>query len=84
MYSIAPTQDAPIVREWAGSDGEVHREVTLARWDWEKPPKMSQSRPIFNARIEKLVSGSWAGAFSTSRCIVPMLGTAARIGDSFG
>lgn len=28
VYSIAPTQDAPIVREWAGDDGEVHREST--------------------------------------------------------
>lgn len=74
VYSIAPTQSAPIVREWAGSDGEVHREATLARWDWEKPPSMPQSRPLINARIEKLAAGSWVGPFSTSRCIVPMLG----------
>lgn len=74
VYSIAPTQDAPIVREWVGTDGVVHREATLARWDWEKPPRMPQNRPIFNARIEKLVAGSWSGAFSSSRCIVPMIG----------
>lgn len=74
VYSIAPTQSAPIVREWAGPDGEIHREATLARWDWDKPPSMPQSRPLINARIEKLAAGSWAGPFSTSRCIVPMIG----------
>lgn len=74
VYSVAPTQRAPIVREWAGEDGEIHREATLARWDWEKPPRMPQNRPVFNARIEKLVAGAWTGAFSTSRCIVPMNG----------
>lgn len=74
VYSVAPTQDAPIVREWAGDNGEVHREATLARWDWEKPPSMPQSRPLINARVEKLAAGSWTGAFSTSRCIVPMVG----------
>lgn len=74
VYSIAPTQDAPIVREWAGDDGEVHREVTLARWDWDKPPSMPASRPLINARIEKLTGGMWAGPLASSRCVVPMIG----------
>lgn len=71
-YSIAPTQVAPIVRDRV-EDGTIDREVALARWDWVKPRNMPQGRPLFNARIEKL-SGSWAAPFSSSRCIVPMLG----------
>lgn len=73
-YSIAPTEAAPIVREHTTDDGEIHRELEIARWDWEKPAKMAPSRAIFNARIEKLVAGSWTAAFSSSRCIVPMRG----------
>jgi Uncharacterized conserved protein len=73
-YSIAPTTTAPIVREWAGSGGAVNRDVTLARWDWPKPPSRPSGAPIINARIEKLPTGFWVGAFSNARCIVPMIG----------
>lgn len=73
-YSVAPTSDAPIVREWAGEDGTVNREVALARWNWPKPPSRPAGAPIINARMEKLPTGFWVGAFSNARCIVPMLG----------
>ncbi len=73
-YSVAPTSDAPIVREWAGEDGTVNREVTLARWDWPKPASRPTGAPIINARMEKLPTGFWVGAFSNARCIVPMRG----------
>ncbi|MBD3757237.1 MAG: hypothetical protein IE924_03950 [Microbacterium sp.] len=36
-YSIAPTVNVPIVREWQ-DEGTIEREITLARWDWPKPP----------------------------------------------
>lgn len=56
-YSVAPTSDGPIVREWAGEDGTVNREVALARWDWPKPPSRPTGAPIINARMEKLPTG---------------------------
>lgn len=70
-YSIAPTTNVPIVRERA-EDGDIRRELTLARWDWPKPANRPGGGPIINARIEKLPTGFWVGAFSNSRCIVPM------------
>ena len=73
-YSIAPTTSAPIVRETTDDDGHVQRELTLAKWDWEKPPSRPGGGPIINARMEKLISPFWTGPFSRSRCIVPMLG----------
>lgn len=51
---------------------KVKRELTLARWDWPKPASRPGGGPIINARIEKLPTGFWVGAFSNSRCIVPM------------
>lgn len=72
-YSIAPTVNAPIVQEWQ-EEGIVEREIALARWDWPKPPNRPTGAPIINARIEKLPTGFWVGAFSNSRCIVPMIG----------
>lgn len=74
VYSVAPTRLVPIVLEHADQRGEIHRELELARWDWEKPAKMPQSRALFNARSEKLKAGMWTVAFSSSRCIVPMIG----------
>ena len=73
-YSVAPTSAAPVVREWAGEDGVVNREVTVARWDWPKPANRPSGAPIINARMDKLPTGFWVGPFSQSRCIVPMLG----------
>lgn len=72
-YSIAPTVNAPIVREWQ-DEGTIEREITLARWDWPKPANRPTGAPIINARIEKLPTGFWVGAFSNARCIVPMIG----------
>lgn len=71
-YSIAPTQTAPIVRERL-IDDVVERELELARWDWDRPASRPKV-PIINARMEKLPERFWVGAFSRSRCIVPMLG----------
>lgn len=70
-YSIAPTTTVPIIRERLADD-DVQRELTLARWDWPKPASRPGGGPIINARIEKLPTGFWVGAFSNSRCIVPM------------
>jgi putative SOS response-associated peptidase YedK len=73
-YSIAPTQKAPIVRERADDAGTIERGVEVVRWDWPKPPNRPKGAPIINARIEKLATGFWTGAFSNARCIVPMIG----------
>jgi putative SOS response-associated peptidase YedK len=71
-WSIAPTNNVPIVRDAVSDTGEIQRELTMARWDWPKPANQPSGPPIINARIEKLPTGFWVGAFSNSRCIVPM------------
>ncbi|WP_102191348.1 SOS response-associated peptidase [Microbacterium aurantiacum] len=71
-YSIAPTTTAPIIRERLVDD-VIHREIDLARWDWDRPASRPKV-PIINARMEKLPERFWVGPFSRSRCIVPMLG----------
>ena len=68
-YSIAPTDDAVIVR-----DRGEGRLLELARWDWQKPANRPQGPPMINARIEKLATGFWAPAFTAARCVVPMRG----------
>lgn len=68
-YSIAPTDDAVIVR-----DRGEGRALELVRWDWQKPPSRPRGAPIINARIEKLTTGFWAPAFTAARCVVPMSG----------
>lgn len=68
-YSIAPTTDAPIVRD--RGEGRI---LELVRWDWQKPANRPKGAPIINARMEKLATGFWAPAFSAARCIVPMRG----------
>lgn len=68
-YSIAPTDDAVIVRDRGGG-----RVLELVRWDWQKPANRPKGAPIINARIEKLVTGFWAPAFTAARCVVPMRG----------
>ena len=65
-YSIAPTSDAPIVRD--RGEGRI---LELVRWDWQKPANRPKGAPIINARMEKLATGFWAPAFSAARCIVP-------------
>lgn len=70
VYSVAPTGSVPVVHEQDGG-----RVLELARWDWEKPPRMPPGRPLINARVEKMMTpGMWVGPFSSSRCIVPMRG----------
>jgi len=75
-YSIAPTDVTPIVRERKHSDtGQVSRTVDAAVWDFHPSFMKESKRPQFNARIETVATnGLWKGAFSGSRCIVPMRG----------
>jgi putative SOS response-associated peptidase YedK len=75
-YSIAPTDTTPIVRERKHSDtGQVIRSVDSAVWDFHPSFMKESKRPQFNARIETVTTnGLWKGAFSGSRCIVPMRG----------
>ncbi|MGN6326575.1 SOS response-associated peptidase [Pseudolysinimonas sp.] len=75
-YSIAPTDEVPIVRERRDKDsGEVTRTVEPAIWDFRPAFVKESKRPNFNARIETLAtSGLWKRAFAGSRCLVPMRG----------
>ncbi|PRB12874.1 DUF159 family protein [Microbacterium sp. MYb72] len=75
-YSIAPTDDAVIVRD--RGEGRI---LELVRWDWQKPANRPKGAPIINARMEKLATGFWAPAFSAARCIVPMRGYFEWTGD---
>ena len=73
-YSVAPTDPAPVVREWI-HDETVQREVDLASWGlkpgWAKP---GGPAPI-NARLESVASnGMFRSAFASQRCLVPMAG----------
>ena len=72
--SVAPTDPAPIVREWS-HDETVQRDVDLASWGlkpgWAKP---GGPAPI-NARLESVASdGMFRSAFASQRCLVPMAG----------
>ncbi|TQL53015.1 putative SOS response-associated peptidase YedK [Subtercola boreus] len=80
-YSVAPTDEAPIIRDRVpkdetGQPGEtVERELELAAWGlkpaWSKP---GGPAPI-NARLESVATnGMFRGAFASHRCIVPMTG----------
>jgi len=74
VYSIAPTDPAPIVRERSRGE-ETLRQVDVASWglrpSWAKPGGPS---PI-NARLESVATnGMFKSAFASQRCIVPMLG----------
>lgn len=68
-YSIAPTDNAVIVR-----DRGAGRILELVRWDWQRPPRMPRGAPIINARVEKLTTNFWAPAFRAARVVVPMRG----------
>ncbi|TAJ47902.1 MAG: SOS response-associated peptidase [Herbiconiux sp.] len=73
-YNIAPTENAPIVRDRV-KDGETLREIDLASWGlkpaWAKP---GGPAPI-NARLESVATnGLFRNAFAQRRCIVPMNG----------
>ena len=73
-YSVAPTDTAPIVREWI-HDETLQRDVDLASWGlkpgWAKP---GGPAPI-NARLESVASnGMFRSSFASQRCLVPMAG----------
>ena len=76
QYSIAPTEVVPIVRErHSRESGELSRSVDAAVWDFHPAFLRESKRPQFNARIETVTtSGLWKGAFTSSRCLVPMDG----------
>jgi putative SOS response-associated peptidase YedK len=74
-YSVAPSQSAPVVREFVDDEGGTHRTLELPTWglrpSWakEKGP-----RPI-NARLETVATnGMFRAGFASGRCIVPMSG----------
>lgn len=75
-YSIAPTNQTPIVRERVDRDsGELKRTLDVVRWDFWPAFIDSKKKPNFNARIENLAtSGLWKGAFASSRALAPMRG----------
>lgn len=74
-FSVAPTNRAPIVREYETSaENAVVRQVDLATWNVPQPPGQPSRGPIINARFEKLTDRFWVGAFSNSRVLVPMDG----------
>ncbi|TFB53448.1 SOS response-associated peptidase [Cryobacterium sp. Sr3] len=73
-YSVAPTDSAPIVREWIHEE-TVQRDVDFASWGlkpgWAKP---GGPAPI-NARLESVASnGMFRSSFASQRCLVPMAG----------
>ncbi|RFA11606.1 hypothetical protein B7R21_13010 [Subtercola boreus] len=84
-YSVAPTDEAPIIREripqgdaddpTPGRSPSVERELELAAWGlkpaWSKP---GGPQPI-NARLESVATnGMFRTAFASHRCVVPMTG----------
>ena len=76
-YNIAPTQVAPIVREFVDEAGTLEREIELAQWGfWPAWVKAGDKRPHpINARLETVATnGMFRGAFTDRRCIVPMRG----------
>lgn len=73
-YSVAPTDPAPIVREWIHEE-TVNRDVDLASWGfkpgWAKPGGPAS----INARLESVASnGMFRSSFVSQRCLVPMAG----------
>ncbi|MEV8265723.1 hypothetical protein [Microbacterium sp. NPDC077057] len=49
-YSVARTQDAPIVRD--RGEGRI---LELVRWDWQKPANRPKGGPIVNAGWRRCV-----------------------------
>ncbi|SEB56476.1 Putative SOS response-associated peptidase YedK [Paramicrobacterium humi] len=74
-YSIAPTDPAPIVREWRDEAGDLHRNLDVANWGF-RPSWAKQGGPSpINARLEGVASnGMFRSAFTGQRCLVPMIG----------
>lgn len=76
-FSVAPSNHAPILREYLDDAGEVRRVIETAKWGYEAPwvtEGDKKPRPI-NATIEKLnQSGMWKPPLSSQRIVVPMSG----------
>jgi putative SOS response-associated peptidase YedK len=71
-YNIAPTQEAPVIRERREPQGE--RTIAALRWGlilpWAEDPKVGA--PLINARAETLLEKpAFRGAFRRRRCLVP-------------
>ncbi|HVM81646.1 MAG TPA: SOS response-associated peptidase [Stellaceae bacterium] len=71
-YNIAPTQDAPVVRQRREPKGE--RTLQMLRWglipSWAKDTKMGAK--LINARSESIAEKpSFRSAFRRRRCLVP-------------
>jgi putative SOS response-associated peptidase YedK len=73
MFSLAPTDRVPIVREEL-DDETIKRELQLARWDF-RPHWRKEPRPLINARLESVAEKpTFREAFASRRAIVPMTG----------
>lgn len=73
LYSIAPTDSVPIVREYL-DEGSIERELELAAWDF-RPHWRKEPRPLINARLETVAEKpTFREAFTSRRAIVPMTG----------
>ncbi len=71
-YNIAPTQEAPVVRQRRDPPGE--RTLQALRWGlipaWAEDPKAGP--PLINARAETVAEKpAFRGAFRRRRCLVP-------------
>lgn len=74
-FSIAPSNQVPVVREYVDDNGELHRQMTPMSWglrpSWAKD---KMPRPI-NARLETAASKPmFRGSFSKMRAVIPMSG----------
>ncbi len=72
LFTVAPTQSAPIIKR--GESGDL--EMTLARWGFVPANAESVASikhlSLFNARDDRLeTSHVWDGLLETSRCLVP-------------
>ena len=70
-YNIAPTQDAPVVRQTKDAD---EREMDMLRWglvpSWSQGPDSGYS--MINARAETVATKpAFRSAFRFRRCLVP-------------
>jgi len=73
-FSIAPTDEIPIVRDRLLDDGP-RREIALARWGLRTAWMRGPARPLINARLETAAEKpTFRRAFAERRCVVPMSG----------
>ena len=83
-YSVAPTDEAPIIRERVpkpenvdddASTGEVQREIEIAAWGLKPAWSKAGGPAPINARLESVATnGMFRSAFAAHRCLVPMTG----------